>query len=177
MGGTGRLDETPAGLDGKVGIVKGVNWWQGYTQDTSDDEVREAFDVFLQGVPEDGHIVACADSPELMRIVQARRSRVGGPEIVTYGRAEGADCRVTALPGDDGGAEVGIHLLAQPPVRLHLRVPGAHNALNGAAAWLAACRCGVEGALAADGDEPRAGSRGQGVERGHGGSLRPSLSA
>jgi UDP-N-acetylmuramate--alanine ligase len=95
------------------------------------ERLCEAFVEFANRVPFYGAVVACADDPELTRLVPQMTRR-----IVTYGldaedaeirgvearlEAFGAFCRVRRRTGKAGGEALG---------ELRLRVPGRHNLLN-----------------------------------------------
>lgn len=106
------------------------------------DRVEEAYARFARSGPRDGLVIACADDPgsaALARAVRAER------RVLTYGVDESADLRITRCRLRGTGSS---SLLRDPrgvEHRLELSIPGGHNVLNAAAAFLAA----VEGALAA----------------------------
>ena len=89
------------------------------------DSLRDAFRTFIaQG---DGPSVVCADDPlaaELGREVGA----------VSYGLAEYADYRLGDLETSRTGTTFSIVHEGETLTRLHLPVPGRHNALNAGAA-------------------------------------------
>ena len=103
-------------------------------------EMRDAFTIFLGNVASDGSIIACADSPHLMRVLAE-----GGIErkrVRTYGLSLDADYVVSDVQtnsrrGVDGTVRFGGGIWSQ----LSLVVPGVHNALNATAALLAADLC------------------------------------
>jgi UDP-N-acetylmuramate--alanine ligase len=112
------------------------------------DDIRGAFEVFIRGMAPGGRLIACADSAELQRVLKGLRG-TDGPELLTYGRSSEARCQVTEFGvNDQGGIEAILQEGEQRLARLHLRVPGEHNALNATAAWLAARCCGVEADIA-----------------------------
>ena len=105
--------------------------------------VEAAFDTFLSTLHPEGFLVLCADDPGAARL----RGVPTPARVRTYGLGEGADLRLSGLQvGPEGtrytatldGAELG-------PVTI--RLPGAHMALNSAAALLA----GIELGLPAEG--------------------------
>jgi UDP-N-acetylmuramate--alanine ligase len=111
-----------------------------------------AFEEFSLTVPPDGFVVTCADEAATRRLAEALRAR--GRVVHTYGRAADADLRVSELTGTAGGVRYQGWLDGEPLGELSLPLPGAHMALNSAAAALAALRIGtpleaVTGALAA----------------------------
>ncbi len=103
--------------------------------------MREAFAIFLAGVPEGGWIVACADSPSLARVL--REAADVRAQVVTYGRSEGAQYRVTDTePTAEGGMRFGVRTGGQEWARPTLAIPGEHNALNATAALVVASLLG-----------------------------------
>ncbi|MBC7236565.1 MAG: UDP-N-acetylmuramate--L-alanine ligase [Chloroflexi bacterium] len=113
------------------------------------EEMREAFAIFVQGISQDGCLVACTDSPELMRVLRGLWQGRQDVEAVTYGH-KAADYTVSNMAANAwGGVNGEIIYRGKELARLHLRVPGEHNLLNATAAWLTARRCGVDGELAA----------------------------
>lgn len=111
--------------------------------------VEAAFLDFLNLVPADGLIIACADDSGVGRMLP----RLGRPRdtVLTYGinpgsmlRAEGieADGRTTSFDVREHGVRLG---------RANLRVPGLHNVRNALAAVAIARRLGAEWDAIADG--------------------------
>lgn len=120
----------------------------------SREAFEDAFLRFVERVRPGGLLVACADDPGAARLVARSREELHrrGAEVVTYGVGQGADVRVGASrPTADGRWEVVLTPSEGAPVTLHLRVPGAHNALDAAAAWCALRRLGVGAGVAAAG--------------------------
>ncbi len=115
------------------------------------DAVTAAFDAFAERVVVGGVLVACADDPGSARLADAVRARRGAAAVRTYGTAPGADVRVVGLDATGPGARFGLRAEGAPPVELTLRVPGAHNALNAAAAWAAGTWLGHDAQLLAEG--------------------------
>jgi UDP-N-acetylmuramate--alanine ligase len=129
------------------------------------EAVAVAFDAFADRIVPGGLLVACADDPGSEALAARVRSRRSDIEVLTYGLGPDPDVRVLDL--DVAGAGVRFGLLdtrtaADVPfghvdisdlggVRLALRVPGAHNALNAAAAWTAGTWLGLDPACLAEG--------------------------
>lgn len=103
------------------------------------DAIRQAFVDFMDRVPFYGQIIACADDPELARLLP----RLRWP-VLTYGTAEGNDVRVQVLGADTTGTP--IRLWRQEVELGTCRIPlfGAHNALNAAAAVACGLELGLE---------------------------------
>ncbi|MFP3896298.1 MAG: UDP-N-acetylmuramate--L-alanine ligase [Anaerolineales bacterium] len=107
-------------------------------------EVQEAFDLFLDGVEPGGHIVACADSATLGRILRERDG--DRADLLTYGTSPKADYLVREIePNTRGGVDCSVWRRGEKWQALSLAVPGEHNALNATAALIVARLCGVEG--------------------------------
>lgn len=71
-------------------------------------------------------LIACVDDPVVMSI--AADARRAGVTVVTYGEGDTADVAVTSSGISSEGTQY----------QVDLPMPGAHNRLNAAAAWLAA---------------------------------------
>ncbi|HEY3436903.1 MAG TPA: UDP-N-acetylmuramate--L-alanine ligase [Actinotalea sp.] len=116
---------------------------------------REAFEAafvaFARRVRPGGTLVVCSDDPGAAALAEA--ARADGIAVVTYGTGAAADVRLGSWLTDGG---VGGHATVRWPgdaqdVVLDLAVPGAHNALDAAAAWTVARLLGVDGTTAAEG--------------------------
>lgn len=118
-------------------------------------EIEGAFAAFADRVRPGGLLVTGADDPGARRVAE----RVTGPgvRLISYGEAEAADYRVTAVTPDGMAAE--FELLASGRTRLgtaggtrlRIAVPGKHNALNAAAAYAVAVEFGFDPAQVAAG--------------------------
>jgi len=105
------------------------------------EEIRDAFAAFLERCARG---IACGDDPGV-RSVLARSGR----SVLTYGTSDGAAALLTVLGTDRPGARGDLSIDGER-VRIELRVPGAHNLRNAAAAILAAREAGVAPSVAAD---------------------------
>lgn len=103
------------------------------------DAIRQAFVDFMDRVPFYGKVIACADDPELARLLP----RVRWPAI-TYGTAEGVDVRVHVVGTDADGTRVKLYAHDRELGTCHLPLFGAHNALNAAAAVACGLELGLE---------------------------------
>jgi UDP-N-acetylmuramate--alanine ligase len=112
------------------------------------EAVTAAFHAFADRVVPGGVLVACADDPGSAAL--AARARGRGRDVLTYGVSPGADVRVVDLDVSGPGARFGL-VRGADAVRLRLRVPGAHNALDAAAAWTTGVRLGFDPACLAEG--------------------------
>ena len=128
------------------------------------EEYREAFRVFVAGIPRGGTLLACADDGGSAGLASEAHQRLAGRTVWTYGvspradwhvapaRIERFDAKGTPLPPfTDGLPRVTIAGPGKVHELLSLRVPGDHNALNAAAAVAAATTIGADPRLAATG--------------------------
>ncbi|MBI1394087.1 MAG: UDP-N-acetylmuramate--L-alanine ligase [Alphaproteobacteria bacterium] len=113
------------------------------------DDLRAAFDAFIENTPFYGFGVVCLDHPE----VQALVGRVTDRRLITYGANPQADVRaenVTFMHGDarydivfrERGADGSVRE-ASRIVDVRLPMPGVHNVLNSLAAAAVARRIGA----------------------------------
>ena len=122
------------------------------------DAVSAAFDAFAERIVPGGVLVACADDPGSALVAAGVRDRRGTAAVRTYGVGE-ADVRLVDLDASGPGVRFGLRTAGLPPVDLTLRVPGAHNALNAAAAWAAGTWLGHDAQLLAEGLAGYGGAR------------------
>jgi len=107
------------------------------------EDVRAAFGAFLERIPGDGHIIACADSSELMHLLEGRNWTA--PRVVTYGTSSRARFAIRdVVPNERGGTDFQVSLEGGVWGRLSLAIPGRHNALNATAALLVADLLGLD---------------------------------
>ena len=93
------------------------------------DRIREAFTAFIGKLPFYGAAVLCLDDENIQRILPSLSRR-----IVTYGTAAQADLRVTHSAAGHMASRFQLTFRGENLGCFRLRVPGAHNALNAAAA-------------------------------------------
>ncbi|HEX3825810.1 MAG TPA: UDP-N-acetylmuramate--L-alanine ligase [Sporichthyaceae bacterium] len=94
--------------------------------------VEAAFVSFAGRVEPGGFLVLCADDPGARRLGEVA---VGsGVDVRTYGRSDDADMRLEGLAVRAGGYEFEPVANGRRLGSIQLQVPGAHNALNAAAA-------------------------------------------
>jgi len=108
---------------------------------------EDAFVAFTERIRPDGLLVVCADDEGAVRLVSRTRAALAakGVLVVTYGTSHDADVAVGPLVAD--GAGWVVHLTSSVSgiggTTLRLAVPGTHNALNAAAAYVAARGAGL----------------------------------
>lgn len=112
---------------------------------------REAFEqafVDFAGLVT-GTLVACADDPGAARLAAA--AEAAGTHVLRYGTDPRADVVVGEWVASGAGGTTTLTERGGPAVPVVLAVPGAHNALNAAAAWSVARLLGVDARAAAAG--------------------------
>jgi len=105
----------------------------------------DSFRRFIELGRADGFLVYCGDSPLLRDLAAHAPGRT-----LSYGETAGVDFRVTEIATDTRSASFRLQAPNVAPRAVSLSVPGAHNALNAAAAFAAATEAGAapEAALA-----------------------------
>ncbi len=110
------------------------------------DNLRSAFQAYLQNLPFYGFGVVCIDDPE----VQALIPQVSDRQIYTYGLSPQADVRATNIQFNAEGAHfdviIGGELKNQKErliKNLILQMPGIHNVLNALSAVTIAVKMGM----------------------------------
>ncbi len=146
--GTGELfvveadesDGTFLVLPTTVGIVTNVepdhlNYWGTY------EAVEQAFVDFIVGTKSrNGCAIACGDDAGAKTVTS--RARELGAKVITYGQNSDNDAVLTLLPSGKVGSKFTITYQGQVHGPIELQVPGAHNALNATAAFVAALEQG-----------------------------------
>ena len=118
----------------------------------SGEAVEAAFEEFCRRVRPGGLVVACGDDIGVRRVVARVAAELAGNDVQVrlYGVGPDNDVRLVGLELTPDGVRFGLQETvdgASTPAAgpLTLRVPGAHNALNAAAAWTVARHFGVPG--------------------------------
>jgi len=96
------------------------------------EAVEQAFVDFAARVEPDGFLVLCADDPGARKLGVI--AAANGIDVRTYGRSDDADMRLESLSSRAGGYEFEPVANGRRLGLVQLQVPGAHNALNAAAA-------------------------------------------
>ena len=118
----------------------------------SREEFEQIFVEFARRMVPGGLLVTCAEDEGAVRLADAARAE--GLRVVTYGRAERALCEVDVAISD---VQVSAHgararlTWGEHSAELVMSVPGEHNVLNAAGAWVAGIECGLEPQAVADG--------------------------
>lgn len=98
------------------------------------DDVRTAFDQFVDRTPFYGAVVCCVDHPE----VRALHARCQRPTI-TYGIEHAADCSARNIRQEGGKVSFTVDYLGKELGDIELHMPGRHNILNALAAIAVGC--------------------------------------
>lgn len=132
-----------------LGIVTNVeadhlNYWGSY------EAVEQAFvDFVVETKARNGLAVVCGDDPGASAVT--RRARELGAEVITYGQEPGNDAVLDILPSGSVGSQFTITYKGQTHGPIKLLIPGAHNALNATAAFIAALTQGCTPQQCVDG--------------------------
>jgi UDP-N-acetylmuramate--alanine ligase len=97
------------------------------------EAIVEAFRIFVDGIPENGVVIGCADEPEVATLLARTRHRVIG-----YGLNAG-DLRATNLQFHERGSTFEVSGVGH----FKLFVPGEHNVRNALAAIAVARELGI----------------------------------
>ncbi|HEX5000185.1 MAG TPA: UDP-N-acetylmuramate--L-alanine ligase [Terriglobia bacterium] len=103
------------------------------------DEIQSAFLSFVNKVPFYGSAVLCLDDPAVQTLIPRVKRR-----MVTYGAQAGADVSIEGSVLEKLGSSFTLRFEGGRAQPLRLKVPGAHNVLNAAAAFAATRDIGVE---------------------------------
>ena len=135
-------DGTFLQLPTSVAIVTNVeadhlNYWKDY-QAIEDAFVQFVVTAWQRG----GFAVVCGDDHGAATV--ARRARELGARVITYGQQPHNDAVITLVPSQSVGQSFTVTRNGHTSDLIMLRVPGAHNALNATAAFLAASEVGID---------------------------------
>jgi UDP-N-acetylmuramate--alanine ligase len=139
------------GLRPEVAVMTIVEW-DHPDMFPSPQIMSDAFVDFARLVPAHGLLIGCGDDPGVRRVIEKAAAKT-----VTYGLQPQNDWQAVDIqPNQNGGHNFKImhhQKNIQPPTfntQLSTAVPGLHNVANALAALIAADRCGVELAQAAE---------------------------
>jgi UDP-N-acetylmuramate--alanine ligase len=113
---------------------------------TSREALNTSFEQFVNLLPDDGLLIACADDPRARSLAQQRRMK--NQPAITYGLAShpdaDADWQATNLVYADDLLSYDIRHNSDIITRVTLQVPGEHNVLNSLAALIVAVQQGAD---------------------------------
>jgi UDP-N-acetylmuramate--alanine ligase len=107
----------------------------------TEEAYRAAFERFVELVPADGFVIACADDPGAARLAETVRARA--VTTLTYGESADADVRVEQIAAGGMGSRFAVVDRGRRLGAVDLRVPGRHNVLNATAALAAGLALGL----------------------------------
>ena len=107
------------------------------------EAILEAFQVFIEGIKPGGAIIACADDPAVLDLL----NRIESDRVVRYGLSEEATLRATNLQFDERGSTFDVAGVGA----FRLFVPGEHNVRNALAAIAVARELGIHSSVIARG--------------------------
>ncbi len=118
-----------------------LDHWAGF------DNLRDAFDTFVENTPFYGFGIVCLDHPE----VQALVGRVTDRRLITYGANPQADVRAENISYADGASHYDMVFRERGRQvgridKITLPMPGKHNVLNSIPAAIIAKRLGASDA-------------------------------
>lgn len=118
-----------------------LDHWAGF------DNLRDAFDTFIENTPFYGFGIVCLDHPE----VQALVGRVTDRRLITYGANPQADVRAENIHYAEGASHYDIVFRERGKEigrinKVTLPMPGVHNVLNSLPAAIIAKRLGADDA-------------------------------
>ncbi len=109
-------------------------------------EIDDKFAEFMGQVPDDGHVVVCADEPHARAIAEST-----GRHVVSYGFAEDADVRIVSYEPKGIGSDYALAFPDGSQAQGHIKQnPGIHNVRNAAGVMAVAWLLGYDVQEAAD---------------------------
>jgi UDP-N-acetylmuramate--alanine ligase len=111
--------------------------------------LHEAFSTFFRRIPETGLAVAGIDHPVVRSLLEGRDAGHRFPPFTLFGRSLDSHVRIDNIASNGCSVTFDARVAdpaGAPPIRktaIKLKVPGAHNALNAAAAASVALRLGL----------------------------------
>lgn len=111
------------------------------------EAVEEAFAKFIELVPADGTITACASAPRLMKLLP----RAKGAEVETYSVSKPADWTAVNIDRHADGARFSVQYKGKPHLEVELPLLGDHNIENALGVIAVASRLGMDRMKTAEG--------------------------
>jgi len=103
------------------------------------EDCVDTFRRFAELIPPDGVLIAATDNPHVRGIVRS----AGGARVETYGFEDAASWRISGFESSPQNCSFSLRHDAAGEYRIVSPLPGRHNALNAAAAFIAAVEAGV----------------------------------
>ncbi len=132
------------GLRPKTAVVTTVEWDHPDIFPTA-KAVTDAFEAFVQRVPEDGQVIVCDDDMGAKAIAAAAKARV-----ITYGLQPNQDWQALNLrPNSQGAYDFEVVSPSTQTATVSLQIPGKHNVQNALAVLAIADQQGLDLEMAA----------------------------
>jgi UDP-N-acetylmuramate--alanine ligase len=109
----------------------------------TEDELHKAFLKFFRQIPEYGLAVPGIDHPVVRELIGRLDAEGSLPPIAPFGRALNAHAKIANVSTNGGSVTFDIRLAGAKKRSVKLRMPGAHNALNAAAAAMVGQHIGL----------------------------------
>ncbi len=106
------------------------------------EELQAAFAQFMAASPDDGHVIASADSPRLRDTVAA--GGMTAHDVSTYAVDQEATWRATGIVPVEGGQTFSVSHLGNLIGTFKITLPGKHNVSNALAGIAAGSTIGIE---------------------------------
>ncbi len=133
------LDGTFIRLPSEIGVVTNIDP-EHLDYYGTEAALHEAFLTFFRQIPKNGMAVPGIDHPVVRSLLKRLKAEGDLPPLAAFGRAVDAHVKIDNVATNGGSVTFNVRLAGRAghaPVRkpgLKLRMPGAHNALNAAAA-------------------------------------------
>lgn len=135
------------------------------------EAIEAAFVDFVLGTEtRSGSAVVCGDDIGAAKVAKLARER--GANVITYGQKDSNDAVVQLIQSENIGQCFSVTIDHQTYGPIQLRIPGAHNALNATAAFLALLQVGVAPEQAVSGLAKFSGTHRRFEARGQSGGVR-----
>ncbi|MEX2247155.1 MAG: UDP-N-acetylmuramate--L-alanine ligase [Dehalococcoidia bacterium] len=109
------------------------------------EELSAAFGEFLSRVPEDGHVIACADGPRVREVVATAPLRAR--DVQTYGLDAPAGWSAAHVSHQPAGQTFTVEVGGRTFGTFTISLPGRHNVSNALAGLAAGSTIGIETAV------------------------------
>jgi UDP-N-acetylmuramate--alanine ligase len=105
------------------------------------EELQAAFAQFMAATPEDGHVIASADSPRVRETIG--RHEIVARDVSTYGVDEEATWKATGVVPVEGGQTFSVSHRGNEVGTFTITLPGKHNVSNALAGIAAGSTIGI----------------------------------
>lgn len=127
-------DHTHVGMAMRVAVITNIGFDHPETYGEAIDHVDAYEKCVRGGLHKDGTLVLDADSPGARELASRLTMAGDGPRVITFGMSSAADWRLVDVSSEGGRSKAVLRGPGGRDFDLALRVPGAHQLLNAAAA-------------------------------------------